>query len=78
MTNEEIDLITESDNFDNLRNKLGMTREYRGNFREYDYAKKKFHTIKANIESYLVNKKDEWNETEWGLPKGKGILVNLI
>ena len=71
MTNEEIDLITDTDNFDNLRKRLGITREYRGNFREYDYAKKKFHTIKTNIDSYLSNKKDEWKETEWGLPKGK-------
>lgn len=71
MTNEEIDLISETDNFDSLRNKLGMTREYRGNYREYDYAKKKFYTIKANMDEYLGNKKDEWKETEWGLPKGK-------
>lgn len=71
MTNEEIDLINETDNFDALRNKLGMTRDYRGNYREYDYAKKKFYTVKDNIDYYLANKKDEWNETEWGLPKGK-------
>ena len=71
MTNEEIDLINETNNFDVLRKKLGMTREYKGNYREYDYAKKKFHTIKNNINQYLSDKKDEWSETEWGLPKGK-------
>lgn len=71
MTNKEINLITDTDSFDNLRNRLGMTREYRNNYREYDHAKNKFHTIKTNIDSYLSNKKDEWKETEWGLPKGK-------
>lgn len=71
MTNEELDIINQTDNFDDLRTKLGMTREYRGNYREYDYAKKKFQTIKENIDKYMTHKKDKWKETEWGLPKGK-------
>lgn len=71
MTDDEINCIKENDDFDYLRNKLGMTKYYRNNYKEYEYAKKKFFIVKSKLNYYLKNKKNDWDEPEWGLPKGK-------
>ena len=78
MTLEEKNRILEVLNFDKLRTLLGMTKKNYIYKNEYETAKKKFNCLliqqKNNISKiqYLINKsKVVWDETEWGLPKGR-------
>ncbi len=86
MTNEEKTRIKEVMDFDKLRDILGMTRKNNLYKNEYESARMKFNILKNKIIEYecdnvkvkkrklifLINKStSNWNETEWGLPKGR-------
>lgn len=84
MTNEEKERIKNVWDFDKLRIILKMTKKNNVYKNEYELAKKKFNHLKnkrimfknsknvISILNYLINKsKISWNETEWGLPKGR-------
>ena len=84
MTNEEKKRIINVYDFDKLRVILKMTKKNNMYKNEYEVAKKKFNYLKNNnmklknannyisILKYLINKsKITWDETEWGLPKGR-------
>ena len=78
MTNEEKGKLLAVFDFDKLRNMLGMARKSYMYKNEYESAKTKFNTLKAKkVENnskleYLLRKSNvSWNETEWGIPKGR-------
>jgi 8-oxo-dGTP pyrophosphatase MutT (NUDIX family) len=78
MTSQEKERILQVGDFDKLRTLLGMTKKNNIYKNEYDNAKKKFNYLintKINTLSkleYLISKSTiTWNETEWGLPKGR-------
>ena len=78
MTKEEKGKILAVFNFEKLRNMLGMTKKSYMYKNEYESAKCKFNTLKnKKIENhskleYLLKKSNvNWNETEWGIPKGR-------
>lgn len=78
MTKDEKNLIKSVNDFDKLRELLGMTKKNSIYRQEYDNAKIKFNKLKENIinnKSKLFTLIDEsvvkWNECEWGLPKGR-------
>jgi len=79
MTNEEKRRILELD-FDDMWNKLwgeNVNTQYRG---EEKNSKEKFNSLKQGItignkeyslQSLIQNSKSNWEETEWGFPKGR-------
>ena len=77
MTNNEKKNILKIRDFDKLRNLLGMTKKNNIYKTEYEKAQIKFNFLKNNVSNnmnleYLINKSEnKWNETEWGLPKGR-------
>lgn len=82
MTKCEKDRILEIKDFDKLRTHLGMTKKNYIYKNEYDSAKIKFNQLLSNIivannnkitklEYFIKKSKNEWKNTEWGLPKGR-------
>ena len=78
MTLEEKQRLLKITNFDTLRTLLGMTKKNYIYKNEYETAKKKYnYLIKEKINNvskleYLINQSTiSWNETEWGIPKGR-------
>lgn len=73
MTIEEKNKIEWVKDFDKLRTDLGMTRNYKNNSLEYDDAKLKFNFLLTNnkLDYYCHCCKNEWEEPEWGIPKGR-------
>jgi 8-oxo-dGTP pyrophosphatase MutT (NUDIX family) len=72
MVEDEKKNILEKRDFDVLREELGMNQKNRLYKNEYDDSKKKFNYLKnKNLLEMLFNVDNEWNETEWGIPKGR-------
>lgn len=71
MTYDEKNKLLIINDFDLLRDDLGMSRNFKNNFKEYDYAKLKFNKIKDKLEYLIENSNKVWDEPEWGLPKGR-------
>jgi 8-oxo-dGTP pyrophosphatase MutT (NUDIX family) len=81
MTKIEKERILKVYDFDKLRTMIGMTKKNYIYKNEYDTAKIKFkylinNTIKNNkeitiLENLIKKSKNIWEETEWGLPKGR-------
>ena len=84
MTLEEKRRIKSVWDFDKLRVILKMTKKNNMYKNENEISKKKFNYLKnkkikhkksknvTSILTYLINKSNiSWNETEWGLPKGR-------
>tara|TARA_B110000967_G_C18758262_1_gene496487 strand:- start:170 stop:1066 length:897 start_codon:yes stop_codon:yes gene_type:complete len=82
MTIKEKKRLLYMQDFDKLRNQLGMTKKNYIYKNEYDNAKLKFNKllhIKINESEKIVNKLESllnksdnnWEQTEWGLPKGR-------
>ena len=76
MTMKEKENIIKIQNFDKLRNLLGMSKKNNIYKNEYERANKKFYILKNNQgELNLINlikqSKTNWQETEWGIPKGR-------
>jgi 8-oxo-dGTP pyrophosphatase MutT (NUDIX family) len=64
--------ILEKQDFDILREELGMNQKNKLYKNEYDDSKKKFNYLKnKNLFQKLFDDNSEWSETEWGLPKGR-------
>lgn len=76
MTINEKNNIKNIRNYDILRQNLGSDRDTPSYHREYFDGKKKFEILLSNNKlDELINKSLEkstnWNEPEWGLPKGR-------
>ena len=72
MVENEKKNILEKQDFDLLREELGMNQKNRLYKNEYDDSKKKFNYLKnKNLLEKLFDIKSEWSETEWGIPKGR-------
>jgi ADP-ribose pyrophosphatase YjhB (NUDIX family) len=82
MTIKEKERLLHMQDFDKLRVHLGMTKKNYIYKNEYDTAKLKFNkllNIKYNESEKIVNKLESllnksvnnWEHTEWGLPKGR-------
>ena len=79
MTYDEKKMLSDNNNFDTVRNLIGLKRE--SNYRtEYDDAKRKFtivrdtkyNDITGNGLQQLISKSyTRWTTPEWGLPKGR-------
>lgn len=72
MVNDEKKNILEKRDFDILRDELGMNQKNRLYRNEYEDSRKKFNYLKnRNLLEKLFDNDSEWNETEWGIPKGR-------
>ena len=76
MTTKEKNRISEVYDFDKLRNLMGMNKNSRPYRSEYDIAKNKFIELKNkkdnfNLKNIIKNSVNIWEETEWGIPKGR-------
>ena len=71
MVNEEKNILEKQD-FDELREELGMNQKNRLYKNEYEDSKRKFNYLKnKNLLQKLFDDNSEWTETEWGIPKGR-------
>ena len=76
MTEEEKKRLLEVNDFDTLRDMMGMNKNARPYKNEYDIAKLKFNDLRDgkfgyNLEAILNETPNIWDEAEWGLPKGR-------
>ena len=78
MTKEEKGKLLAVFDFDKLRNMLGMAKKSYMYKNEYESAKMKFNTLKtkqvnntSKLEYLLKKSNISWDETEWGIPKGR-------
>lgn len=72
MIEDERKNIIISKDFDKLRDELGMNKSNRIYRNEYEESKKKFNYLKTNgYIDELFNIDKNWEETEWGVPKGR-------
>ncbi len=79
---EKFDILKYRD-FNVLRNLLGMTKKNNIYKTEYDRAERKFNILKQelsdnqntkvsfNLDTLVSKSNTKWNETEWGVPKGR-------
>lgn len=73
MSNEEKARIIQHQNFDMLRNILGMPKKNSSYKNEYEDARTKFNYLqtKGLLLPLLQMSKNQWDLPEWGLPKGR-------
>ena len=73
MSNEEKVRILQYQNFDTLRNILGMPKKNSSYKNEYEDARTKFNYLqtKGLLMPLIQMSKNKWDCPEWGLPKGR-------
>jgi 8-oxo-dGTP pyrophosphatase MutT (NUDIX family) len=73
MSRRERDFISKTRMFDKLREDLGMPKEKSFYKSEYDEAAAKFNLliITGRLDQLIGKSEVMWEETEWGLPKGR-------
>jgi 8-oxo-dGTP pyrophosphatase MutT (NUDIX family) len=73
MSTEEKGRILEYQNFDTLRNILGMSKKSSIYKSEYEDAKEKFNNLVASglLHVLLKMSRNIWDSPEWGIPKGR-------
>ena len=75
MTIAEKENIVKYNDFIKLRELLGMTKSHNIYRNEYEKAHKKFNILKEhptfNFQYLIKNSTTKWDETEWGIPKGR-------
>lgn len=72
MIDDEKKNILEKNDFDILRDELGMNKRNKLYINEYEESKKKFNYLKKNkLLEGLFKVNNNWKETEWGIPKGR-------
>jgi len=72
MVDDEKKNILEKNDFDILRDELGMNKRNKLYINEYEESKKKFNYLKKNkLLEDLFKVNNNWTETEWGIPKGR-------
>jgi len=72
MIDEEKLNILKKNDFDLLRDELGMNNTNKLYLNEYEESKKKFNYLKKNkLLEDLFKINNNWKETEWGIPKGR-------